>query len=116
MAVVILSTVDLTIVCRDNVIVDEDQSGARVSDGVDAARLELTTSNAISSASKFPEALTVVYGCVGDVASIFAAINEAKVVRARSALLQVDSEDICIKNTLVNGRVEEGGLLLRFDC
>lgn len=116
MAVIILSTVDLTIVCRDNVIVDEDQSGARVSDRIDAAGLELAISNTITGASKLPESLAIVHGCVGDVASIFAAINEAKVVRARSALLQVGSEDICFKNTFFNGRVEESGLLLRLDC
>ena len=47
---------------------------------------------------------------------MLAIIDETEVVSAWSAFLQVDGEEVLLESALVNGGLEEGGLLLRLDC
>ena len=60
-----------------------------------------------------PEALAAVDGDVGDGAGVLGAVDEAEVVAAGFALLQVDGEELLLESGLDS--VEEGGLLLRAD-
>ena len=60
-----------------------------------------------------PEALAAVDGDVGDGACVLGGIDEAKVVSASGALLQVDGEELLLERRLDG--VEESGLLLGLD-
>ena len=115
MAAVVRSAVDLAVVCRDDGVVDEDESGASVSNGVNAGRLEVTTANTVAGTGELPEALRVVDSGVGDVAGVLAGVDEAEVVGAWLALLEVSCEDVLVEDTLVDGGIEEGGLGCRCD-
>lgn len=113
--VVVLSTLDLAVVGRHNGVVHEEKSRTGVGNGIDAAGHELTITHLVAGTSDFPEPLRVVDGRVGDVSGILAAVDEAEVVGAGSSLLQIGRENILAEDALVDGSVEEGGLLLRLD-
>jgi len=60
-----------------------------------------------------PEALPTVDGDVGDGASVLGAVDEAKVIGAGCAFLQVDGEELLLQRGFDG--VEESSLLLRSD-
>lgn len=109
-----LGAADGFVVCGYDGVVDEQQGGARVGDGVDAVAVDGAVAYGVARGSKGPKALGTVDGNVGDVAGVCAVVDGAKAVGARLALLQVDGEK--------RGReagfdiVEKGELLGGLDC
>ena len=88
---VILSAVDTAVVVRDDIIVDEEESGSGVGDGVaDSASIGVADSVAVSGEA--PEALAVVHVNIRDVASVGGVVDGAEGVSARLALLEIGSE------------------------
>ena len=69
--------------------------------------------DAVAASGELPEALAAVDGDVGDGAGVLGAVDEAEVVAAGFALLQVDGEELLLERRLDG--VEEGVLLLRAD-
>lgn len=105
---------DLGIVGLDGGVGDEEEGGAGVSDGgADAAGGGGGGADAVAAGGELPEALATVHGDVGDGAGVLGAVDEAEVVAAGFALLQVDGEELLLESGLDS--VEEGGLLLRAD-
>lgn len=116
LAAIVFGTADLPVVVTNNRVIQEKKSGASVSDSINAGLLEGFIPNSIAGASELPETVGRVNRCIGNVTRMFAIVNEAKVVRSRRALLQVDSENILFKNPLLDCSIEEGRVLSWFDC
>ena len=87
-----LGAADGVVVGGYNGVVDEQQSGARVGDGVDAVAVDGAVADGVARGGKAPEALGTVDGNVGDVAGVCAVVDGTKAVGARLALLQIDGE------------------------
>ena len=116
LAAIIRSTIHLVVIGRHNVVVQEEESGTGVSNAVNAGRCKATISNCITGTGELPEAIGGVDRRVGDVTSIFAAVDDAKGITSWLAFLQIGSKHILSKDTFIDGSVEEGGLLCRSDC
>lgn len=105
---------DLGVVGLDGGVGDEEEGGASVGDGsADAAGGGGGGADAVATGGELPEALTAVDGDVGDGAGVLGAVDEAEVVAAGFALLEVDGEELLLERRLDG--VKEGGLLLRAD-
>ena len=72
--------------------------------------MEAGGADGVAGAGEFPEAIGVVDVDVGDGAVVLAGVDEAEVVGARRALLEVGGEDVGGEDALVDGGVEEGRL------
>ena len=90
-----------------------DEGGAGVSDGVDGGRDEAAGAHGVAGTGELPEAVGGVDRHVGDGAGVLRGVEEAEVVGAWSALLQVDSDNRRRKRGL--DVVEEGLLGRRAD-
>lgn len=114
LGVAVGSAGDLTVVCGDGSIRDEEESGAGVGNSLaDAARGGGGATGAVAAGVELPEALAGVHRDIGDGAGVLGAVNVAEVVSTSGSLLQVDSEQRLSKRALDS--VEEGRLLLRLN-
>lgn len=105
---------DFGVVGFDGGVGDEQESGAGVGDGAaDGAGCGGGGANAVAAGGELPEAVGAVDGSVGDGALVLGAVDEAEVVSAGGALLQVNGEELLAEAGLDG--VEEGGLLGRPD-
>ena len=103
----------LRIVVRHEVVGQEEKRSSRVSDGGDALADGRSGADRVSAAGKAPEALGVVHRGVGDVASVLARVNVAKVVATGLTLPQVGGEERRVEAGLGVGK--EGPLLIGLD-
>ena len=104
---------DLGVVGLDSGVGDEEEGGAGVSDGGADAAGGGGGANAVAAGGKLPEALAAADGDVGDGAGVLGGVDEAEVVAAGFALLEVDGEELLLERGLHG--VEEGVLPRRAD-
>ena len=104
---------DLGVVGGYEVIWEEEKGGSGVGDGRDALADWRSRADGVPAACEAPESLGVVDGGVGDVASVLAGVNVAKVVATGRTLLQVGREEWGVEAGLGVG--EEGLLLVGLD-
>jgi hypothetical protein len=105
---------DLGVVGLDSGVGDEEKGGAGVSDGgADAAGGGGGGADAVAAGGELPEALAAADGDVGDGAGVLGGVDEAEVVAAGCALLEVDGEELLLERGLDG--VEEGVLPCRAD-
>lgn len=104
---------DLGVVGGYEVIWEEEKGGSGVGDGRDALADWRSRADGVPAACEAPESLGVVDRGVGDVASVLAGVNVAKVVATGRTLLQVGREEWGVEAGLGVG--EEGLLLVGLD-
>ena len=85
----------LLVVGGDDVVVEQDQRGARVGDGARGGRVGLRgrLADAERVGLELPVALAAVDGGVVDLSAVFGAVDRAELVLARAVFVQVDGED-----------------------
>ena len=108
-----LGAADLGVVGAGDGSVDVDQGGASVGDALDVGADGGGGADRVACGGEAPEALAVVDGGVGDGTGVLGAVDEAEVVGAGGALLQVGGEELGLEGVLDG--VEEGGLLVGRD-
>ena len=104
---------DFSVVGGDEVIWEKEKGCSGVGDGGDALADWGSRANGVPAAREAPETLRVVHGGVGDVASVLAGVDVAKVVATGRTLLQVGGEEWGVEAGLGVG--EEGLLLVGLD-
>lgn len=107
----VLGAGDLGVVGVDNVVGEEHESGASVSNGRVGAGDGGTAADRVAGSGELPEAVSGVDRDVSDGSGVLGGVDVAKVVRSRATLLQVDGEELASKGVL--NSVKEGGLLVR---
>ena len=112
-ALAVLSTLDLSVVGRDDVVVDVEERSAGVSDGVNVGGGSGAAANGVASSSEFPETIRGVHIDVGDLAGVGGSVNEAEGVSTWATLLQVGGKEGLGKVGLDS--VKEGRGRLRLD-
>lgn len=102
------------VVCLHDRRGEIEKSGACVGNcRSDACRDCSASANCISSSGKAPKSIRAVHSHVGDCPSVLGCVDIAKCVGARSALLEVRSEELGLESCLDG--VEERGLLHGLD-
>ena len=104
---------DLSVVGINDIVGEDEERGAGVGNGTDRGAGEGGAAYTVAVAGEAPEALAVVYRGVGDVAGIGTVIDEAELIGARGAFLEVRSEEGRVKQAFRVG--EECLLLVRSD-
>ena len=104
---------DLLVVGGDDRVVDEEEGGACVSDGLDGGGDGFSRADGVAGGGVAPEALGVVDGDVGDGAGVFGVVDVAEVVVTGGALLEVGGEKWSVEEGFGVG--EEGLLLIGGD-
>ena len=104
---------DLGIVVGDEVVWQEEEGSARVSDGGEAVADSGAGADRIAPRRESPKALRAVHRRVGDLARILARVDEAEVVATGCTLFQVCREERGVEAGL--GVVEEGLCLVGLD-
>ena len=103
----------MLVVGADNGVVDEEEGGSRVGDGLDGALDGFARADFVAGGGVAPEALAVVDGGVGDGAGVLGVVNVAEVVATWGTLLEVGGEERGVEEGLGIGK--EGLLLVRGD-
>jgi hypothetical protein len=109
---VVLSTIDLLVVGRDNIVVEEKESGAGVSNTGKLARA-LGGANLVGIGIELPETLGVIDIGVSEGAGVLGGVSETEVVDTGGVVLQSNTED-GVGELGLDG-VKEGGLSLGLD-
>ena len=130
----VLCSRNFRVVSRDNAVVHKEEGGTGVSNGINGRRLETAATDSIARTSELPEAVRCVDSVESDVsdvfrccnpkrylrhicnrASVLGGVDEAKVVGAWRSFLEISSEDVGLEEILVDGGLEECGLLLWYN-
>ena len=106
-------TLDVAPVVRNDGVVDKDERGSGVGDGLDRRGRGGAGANGVAVGSVAPESLTAVDIGVADIAGMFAVVNVSEVVVAGLTLLKVGGEQRGVEVGL--GVVEESLLRGRLD-